>query len=75
MQTTEAQPMDIFTQTALVHERWELVAEAEDIYTGARQDEPDKNGELGQTAPDLRTRQLVENFARQDEITVLLARS
>ena len=66
--------MDIFTRTALVFERWELVAEAEDIYTGGRRIESEKNRERGWPASDLRTRRLVENFARQDEITVLLAR-
>lgn len=66
--------MDIFTRTALVNERWELVAEAEDIYTAVLYAEPDKKGDLGRTASDLRTSRLVENFARQDEITVLLAR-
>ena len=66
--------MDIFTRTALVHERWELVAEAEDIYVGARQAELEKSRERVRTASDPRTRRLVENFARQDEITVLLAR-
>ena len=67
--------MDIFTRTALVHERWELVAEAEVIYAGAPRSEPDRNEERGRAGSDLRTRRLVENFARQDEITVLLARS
>ena len=67
--------MDIFTRTALVHERWELVAEAEDIYVGARQAELEKSRERVRTALDPRTRRLVENFARQDEITVRLARS
>ena len=66
--------MDIFTRTALVHERWELVAEAEDIYTGDLRTESEKNRERVRPASDLRTRRLVENFARQDEITVLLAR-
>ena len=67
--------MDIFTRTALVNERWELVSEAEEIYIGVRRAEPDEDRELGRTTPDVRSRRLVENFARQDEITVLLARS
>jgi hypothetical protein len=66
--------MDIFTRTALVLERWELVAEAEDIYTGGLQAEFEKNVERVRPASDPRTRRLVENFARQDEISVLLAR-
>ena len=66
--------MDIFTRTALVLERWELVAEAEDIYTGCRRTESEKNWERGWPASDPRTHRLLENFARQDEITVLLAR-
>jgi hypothetical protein len=66
--------MDIFTRTALVHERWELVAEAEGIYTGGQRPGSEKNRERGRPASDLRTRRLVENFARQDEISVLLAR-
>ena len=66
--------MDIFTRTALVNERWELVSEAEEIYIGVRRAEPDKDRELGRTTSDVRSRRLVENFARQDEITVLLAR-
>ena len=65
--------MDIFTRTALVNERWELVAEAEDICTAVLYADHGKKRDLGRTAPDLRTRRLVENFARQDEITVLLA--
>ena len=65
--------MDIFTRTALVNERWELVAEAEDIYTAVLYADPDKKREPGRTASDRHTRRLVENFARQDEITVLLA--
>ena len=67
--------MDIFTRTALVNERWELVSEAEEIYIGVRRAEPDEDREFGRTTPDVRSRRLVENFARQDEITVLLARS
>ena len=67
--------MDIFTRTALVHERWELVAEAEDICTGVALAEPGRDEERGRAASDVRSRRLVENFARQDEITVLLARS
>ena len=67
--------MDIFTRTALVNERWELVSEAEEIYIGVRRSEPDENRELGRTTSDVRSSRLVENFARQDEITVLLARS
>ena len=66
--------MDIFTRTALVFERWELVAEAEDIYSGGRRIEFEKNRERGWPTSDPRTRRLVKNFARQDEITVLLAR-
>ncbi len=66
--------MDIFTRTALVNERWELVAEAEDICTGVIRIEPDEKEGHGRTPSDLRTSRLVENFARQDEITVLLAR-
>ena len=67
--------MDIFTRTALVNERWELVSEAEEIYIGVRRSEPDEDREFGQTTSDVRSSRLVENFARQDEITVLLARS
>ena len=67
--------MDIFTRTALVNERWELVSEAEEIYIGVRRAEPDEDRELGRTTSDVCSRRLVENFARQDEITVLLARS
>ena len=67
--------MDIFTRTALVRERWELVAEAEDIYVGAAHARPGAGEERAPAGPDLRTRRLVENFARQDEIAVLLARS
>ena len=67
--------MDIFTRTALVNERWELVSEAEEIYIGVRRSEPDEERGLGRTTSDVRSRRLVENFARQDEITVLLARS
>ena len=68
-------PLDIFTRTALVRERWELVAEAEDIYVGAAHARPGAGEERAPAGPDLRTRRLVENFARQDEIAVLLARS
>ncbi len=66
--------MDIFTRTALMNERWDLVAEAEDIYTGDGRSEPKLSGEPVSAASDLRTHKLMENYARQDEITVLLAR-
>ena len=67
--------MDIFTRTALINERWDLVAEAEDIYVGTRRASVETIGEPElTTAPDRRTHGLLENFARQDQITVLLAR-